>query len=171
MIPEFTFEIPNSKDLQQKLVRGYGDNFDEHMAHHPLLTIRTIRHCVTKNFNIDVKTFEAIEHNSFRINTVNIMAVREELEQILLSPRPAIGIQMMYESTLLLEMLPDIVQLTKQFDADQNNYYEITVQRLAESDNTIQARWKTLLMFVPPARAKKILQNFLYSEEFIVTLL
>jgi len=96
------------KDLENKIVRTVG-NPDERFNEDALRLMRAVRIAGQIGFNIEEKTLESIQKNAKLINNIAGERVRDELFKILLSPIPSRGIELLQQSGLLAEIMPELV--------------------------------------------------------------
>jgi len=95
------------KDLENKIVRTVG-NPDERFKEDALRLMRAVRIAGQIGFNIEEKTLESIQKNAKLINNIAGERVRDELFKILLSPTPSNGIELLRQSGLLAEIMPEL---------------------------------------------------------------
>ncbi len=96
------------KDLQDKLIRTVG-NPDERFAEDALRLMRAVRIAGQIGFKIEEKTLGSIQKNSKLINNIAGERIRDELFKILLSSTPSTGVELLRESGLLAEIMPELV--------------------------------------------------------------
>ena len=105
------FEIADyfdgQKDLKNKLIRAVGDA-SERFNEDALRMMRAIRFSVTLGFEIEKKTFQAIEKNAENLKFISPERIRDEFAKIILSPTPARGIELLREVGILKIILPEI---------------------------------------------------------------
>lgn len=97
------------KDLQNKLIRTVG-NPDERFKEDALRLMRAVRIATQINFEIEEKTFESIRKNSKLINNIAWERIRDELFKILVSENTVKGIELLKESGLLKEIIPELLE-------------------------------------------------------------
>ena len=95
------------KDLADKLVRTVG-NPDERFREDALRLMRAVRIAGQIGFNIEEKTLESIKRNAKLIINIAGERIRDELFKILLSPTPSKGIELLRQSGLLAELMPEL---------------------------------------------------------------
>jgi putative nucleotidyltransferase with HDIG domain len=95
-------------DLEGKIVRTVG-NPDERFGEDALRMIRAVRIAGQIGFSVEEKTMESIQKNAKLINNVAGERIRDELFKILLSPTPSRGIELLKESELLAEIMPELL--------------------------------------------------------------
>jgi poly(A) polymerase len=97
-------------DLQTRLLKAIGDpsrRFEEDK----LRMLRAVRFATTLGFTVDPVTWEAIKRHAPEIHAVSAERIREELVKILLSPNRLQGFDLLDESGLLKEILPEMEDL------------------------------------------------------------
>src|SRR6195952_5367342 len=88
------------KDLEQKLIRTPLDPA-ETFSDDPLRMLRAIRFASQLNFIIDMAALDAIKGNTNRITIISQERITEELNKIILSPKPSIGFKYLFDTGLL----------------------------------------------------------------------
>lgn len=94
-------------DLGKKIIRAVGDA-DERFSEDALRMMRAIRFSVTLGFEIEEKTFLAIEKNSDNLKFISPERIRDEFSKIILSPTPAKGIELLEKAGILKIILPEV---------------------------------------------------------------
>lgn len=97
------------EDIEKKVIRTVSvRSIDQD----PLRMLRAIRYlCTLDGFALDDKLKEEISSKKEQVIKVPGERIKMELDQILLSPQPTIGINFLYESSLLLTLMPDLKKL------------------------------------------------------------
>ena len=138
---------------------------DKTFSDDPLRMMRAIRFACQLNFRIDPLTFDSIKNNSDRINIVSIERIVVELNKILTSEKPSIGLQLLYDSGLLLKFFPELHNL-KGVDVKDNNEhkdnFDHTIQvvdKVSNNSDNIFLRWAALLHDIAKPVTKR------YSED------
>ncbi|HOR02359.1 MAG TPA: HD domain-containing protein [Candidatus Woesebacteria bacterium] len=96
------------KDLENKLVKTVGDP-DQRFAEDGLRLMRAVRIASQLGFEIEEKTLKSIQKNAKLINNISGERVRDELFKLLLSPTPSVGIELLRQSGLLKEIMPELL--------------------------------------------------------------
>ncbi len=96
------------KDLENKLIRTVG-NPDERFGEDALRLIRAVRIAGQIGFKIEEKTLESIKKNAHLIKNIAGERIRDELFKILLSSTPSEGIELLRESGLMAEIMPELI--------------------------------------------------------------
>ncbi|MGQ9645485.1 MAG: CCA tRNA nucleotidyltransferase [Thermodesulfobacteriota bacterium] len=94
------------EDIQRKVIRTVSKySIDQD----PLRMLRAIRYvCALDGFVLDPQLKEEIFQKRERVQHLPGERIKMELDHILLSPKPALGLRTLYESGLLLTLFPDL---------------------------------------------------------------
>lgn len=107
------------KDLKNKIIRTVG-NPEERFSEDALRMLRAVRFACVLNFRIEEKTREAIKKNSFWMEAVSQERIRDEFVKIIMSDRPADGIELLRELNLLKYVLPELLD---NYGVSQNKHH------------------------------------------------
>jgi putative nucleotidyltransferase with HDIG domain len=102
--------VGGQQDLAAKLLRAIGNPLDR-FREDRLRMLRAVRFATTLGFDLDGPTWRAVCENAPHIHEVSAERIREELMKILISPRRVRGFDLLDESGLLREILPEIEAL------------------------------------------------------------
>ena len=97
-------------DLHARLVRAIGEP-SVRFTEDKLRMLRAVRFAARLGFAIERRTMEAIEQQAENICVVSAERVREELTKILTEGGARRGFELLYESGLLAQVLPEITRL------------------------------------------------------------
>ena len=131
----------------------------------PLRMLRAIRFATQLSFNIESKSFEAIQSNHQRIDIVSKERIVVELHKILESPIPSIGFKLLEKSGLLNKILPELTALKGIDDIEgqrhKDNFYHTleVVDNIAKHTDNVWLRWTALLHDIGKAPTKKFSQK------------
>ena len=148
------------EDLSNKLIRTPLDP-DITFSDDPLRMLRAIRFASQLRFNIVPETYEAIVRNAYRLEIISAERIAEEMNKILLSSQPSIGIKLLEESGLLKLFLPQIVDLKgieKRGDHGHKDNFLHTlevVDKVAMVSNNLWLLWAALLHDIAKPRTKR----------------
>ena len=138
------------QDLADRLIRTPLDP-DTTYADDPLRMFRAIRFASQLSFTIVPESIDSIGRNRERIKILSAERIIEELNKIILSPKPSVGLYLL-ESTGLLEIFfPQLVNLRGVKSVEGRGHkdnFAHTLQVLdnvAEKSNDLWLRWAALL--------------------------
>lgn len=151
-------------DLKSKCIRTPLDP-DITYSDDPLRMMRAIRFAAQLNFTIEEKSFEAINRNAKRINIVSKERVLDELNKIILSPKPSIGFDLLEKSGLLPHIFPQLLDLKgvdiRKGVAHKDNFYHTleVLDNLALYSNDLWLRWAALLHDIAKPATKRFIDG------------
>lgn len=151
-------------DLKSKCIRTPLDP-DITYSDDPLRMMRAIRFAAQLNFTIEEKSFEAINRNAKRINIVSKERVLDELNKIILSPKPSIGFDLLEKSGLLPHIFPQLLDLKgvdiRKGVAHKDNFYHTleVLDNLAIYSNDLWLRWAALLHDIAKPATKRFIDG------------
>ncbi len=102
--------IEGRNDIERRLIRTIGDP-DERFAEDHLRMLRAVRFSATLGFTLEPATLDAIRRQASSIRRISAERIREELNRILTSVRARVGVELLAESGLLAEILPEVLAL------------------------------------------------------------
>ena len=106
-----------TEDLKNKIIRSVGLP-EKRFSEDALRMLRAIRFSCKLNFSIEEATFNAIKVKSSSINDISVERLRDELNKILVSDKPSLGIEKLKQTNLLVHILPELIPT---IDFDQRN--------------------------------------------------
>lgn len=107
------------EDLEKKIIRTVGLPEDR-IAEDALRMMRAIRLAVQLSFKIEKNTFKAIKTNAKNLKYVSPERIREEFEKIILSKTPAQGVELLIETGLIDNIIPELKETV---DVRQNYHH------------------------------------------------
>jgi poly(A) polymerase len=138
------------KDLQEGIIRTPLDP-DKTYADDPLRMIRAIRFASQLSFRIVDESLLSIRKNRERIKILSKERITEEINKILLSPKPSVGFYLLDQTGLLDLILPQIVKLKGVENVEGKGHKENfshtlqVLDNLAENSDNLWLRWSALL--------------------------
>lgn len=148
------------EDLQRKIIRTPLDP-DTTYSDDPLRMIRAIRFATQLSFTIVPESLESIKRNRGRLQILSIERITEELNKIMLSPKPSIGFRLLDETDLLFLILPELTNLkgaeTLEGRGHKENFSHSlqVLDNLSEKSDNLWLRWAALLHDVGKSATKK----------------
>lgn len=117
----------------------------------PLRMMRAVRFASQLQFTIDGETFEAIKTDKDRIRIVSKERISDELNKIVLSPKPSVGFELLYKSGLLQLIFPQMVALAGAEYIDghghKDNFYHTlqVLDNISAKTGDLWLRWAAIL--------------------------
>jgi len=148
------------QDMEDLLIRTPLDP-DITFSDDPLRMLRAIRFASQLGFFIYPETFDAIARNKNRIEIISKERIVDELNKIVLSPRPSIGFDLLDKTGLLEIILPELVALkgieTKEGIGHKDNFSHtlMVLDNLARTSDNLWLRWAALFHDIGKPRSKR----------------
>jgi len=99
--------VGGQDDLQSKVIRAIGDP-DRRFTEDKLRMLRAVRFAARFEFEIEAETFRAIRHHVAEIHQVSPERLREELTKLLTEGAARRAFELLDETWLLQQVLPEI---------------------------------------------------------------
>ncbi len=138
------------KDIENKIIQTPLDPLQT-FSDDPLRMMRAIRFAAQLDFRISDTTFAAIQKDAERIKIVSQERITDELNKIMLSPKPSIGLDLMSKSGLMQIILPSMMALhgAEYMDGKghKDNFYHTlqVIDNISKNTNDLFLRWAALL--------------------------
>ena len=148
------------QDLKSKVIRTPLDP-DITYSDDPLRMMRAIRFATQLNFTIEKASLDAITKNKERIKIITNERIVVELNKILESDVPSIGLLLLEETGILEYILPELTALKgideKEGQRHKDNFYHTleVVDNIAPQTDNLWLRWAALLHDIGKAPTKK----------------
>lgn len=152
------------EDLKNRIIRTPLEP-DKTFSDDPLRMMRAIRFATQLNFHIEPATFESVARNKDRIGIISKERIADELNKIMLSPKPSIGFKLLDECGLLELIFPLLANLkgveTKENKAHKDNFYHSlkVLDNIAQNTNSLWLRWAALLHDIAKPLTKKFIRG------------
>ncbi len=163
------------EDLHNRIIRTPLDP-DTTYSDDPLRMIRAVRFASQLGFSIVPESLESIKRNRKRLEILSIERISEEMHKILLSPKPSVGLQLLYDTGLLEEFFPQLCKLAGVENVDgrghKDNFAHTlqVVDNVASKSDNLWLRWAALLHDIAKPATKKFEEGIgwtFHGHEFI----
>ena len=138
------------EDLKNKIIKTpldpnitYSDD--------PLRMMRAVRFASQLSFSIEENSLKAIRENKQRIEIISKERIADELNKIILSPKPSVGFELLFQTGLLALIFPQMVKLHgvdyvgKKGHKD-NFYHTLQVlDNVCKKSDNLWLRWSAIL--------------------------
>jgi poly(A) polymerase len=147
-------------DLKQQLIRTPGEPAIT-FSDDPLRMMRAIRFAAQLNFRIHPVTFRAIREQRDRITIISQERITDELNKIILSPKPSVGFKLLFDSKLLDLIFPQMVELAGAEFVDglghKDNFYHTlqVLDNVASRTDNLWLRWAAILHDIAKPATKR----------------
>jgi poly(A) polymerase len=161
---EITDPFNGIEDLHYRTIRTPLDP-DITFSDDPLRMMRAIRFASQLDFIIDDECFEAIKRNKHRIEIISAERIHTELNKILLSKQPSIGLKLLFDSELLEIIFPELYNLagvSTQAGVKHKDNFLHTIQvvdNVAKNSDNLWLRWAALLHDIAKPKTKKYVEG------------
>ena len=99
--------VGGEADLRARLIRTIGSPAERFAEDH-LRLLRAVRFAAQLGFQIEAKTFQALEAHAPKIQGISAERIREELIKLFSPPHAARGLELLQQSGLLEQVLPEL---------------------------------------------------------------
>jgi tRNA nucleotidyltransferase (CCA-adding enzyme) len=144
------------EDLESGTLKAVGRP-EERFHEDALRLMRIIRFASRYGFKLDPDTEKAIKRNAERLRYVSSERIKDELDGILLTPKPSVGIQMLHDLGLLKIILPEVDVLDsvpQQSPWHHKNVFGHTMDVVDGTPARLDVRWATLLHDIGKEKAR-----------------
>lgn len=147
-------------DLEELTIRTPLDP-DITFSDDPLRMMRAIRFASQLGFFIDTETFDAIHRNRERIKIISRERIADELNKIVLSPKPSLGFNLLDKAGLLELIFPELCALkgveTKEGIGHKDNFAHtlMVLDRLSKTSDSLWLRWSAVLHDIAKPATKR----------------
>lgn len=152
------------KDIQNRALRTPLEP-DQTFSDDPLRMMRAVRFATQLRFFIEPEIHFSIKRMAERIEIISMERVRDELNKILASPKPSIGLSILEEVGLMKLVIPEISRLKGVEQIGKHHHKDVFHHTLKVVDNSAKSsepdqngmilRWAALFHDVAKPRTKK----------------
>jgi poly(A) polymerase len=148
------------EDLKKGIIRTPLDP-DITYSDDPLRMMRAIRFATQLGFTIEQRSLEAITNNKNRIKIVSKERITDELNKMILAPKPSVGFKLLFDTALLHLIFPEMVKLhgtetIKGLSHKDNFYHTLEVlDNVAGKSDNLWLRWAAILHDIAKPATKR----------------
>lgn len=163
------------EDIENKILRTPLDP-DITFSDDPLRMMRAIRFASQLGFEIQASALEAINRNAHRIEIVSAERIVEELNKLILSPKPSVGFKLLFNTGLLKLIFPEFLELKGAEYIDgrghKDNFFHTleVLDNLSKNTDNLWLRWAAILHDIAKPQTKKFVKGMgwtFHSHEFV----
>lgn len=133
---------------------------DQTYSDDPLRMLRAIRFASQLHFKIEELSFDAIQRNKDRLEIVSAERINVELNKIIASPQPSVGLELLFLTGIMKLVLPEVdaLQGVEEIGGQthKDNFYHTieVVDNISETTDNLWLRWAALLHDIgkPPTK-------------------
>lgn len=155
-------------DMQKQLLRTPLDP-DVTFSDDPLRMMRAARFASQLQFAVEPRAIEAMKRMASRIAIISQERVTDELLKILASPKPSVGLTILYETGLLQHVFPevhnlagiDLVQVGEQEYRHKDVFWHTlqVVDNVAAMSDNVWLRFATLMHDIAKPKTKRFVRG------------
>jgi putative nucleotidyltransferase with HDIG domain len=152
------------EDINNKVIRTPLDpliTFDDD----PLRIMRAFRFASQLQFYIEQATFEAAVNKAERLKIISQERITDEFLKILASPKPSIGLELLFNSGVMAIVFPEIAQLAG-VDQRQDHHHKdvflhtcIVVDNIANMTDNLWLRFAALVHDIAKPATKRFVEG------------
>ncbi len=127
----------------------------------PLRMMRAIRFASQLGFHIEDRSYQAIKDHAERLKIVSQERITDELNKIILSPKPSVGFKLLFKTGLLHQFFPKMVALhgvdVKNGIGHKDNFYHTlqVLDNVADRSDDLWLRWSAILHDIAKPATKR----------------
>lgn len=127
----------------------------------PLRMLRAVRFAAQLNFDIDADTFFALSEHAARLQIISAERIIDEVNKIIMTPKPSYGFKLLFASKLLHEFFPEMVELQGVDSVDDKSHKDNFYHTLQVLDNVCQVtedlwlRWAAIMHDIAKPATKR----------------
>lgn len=146
-------------DLAEKKIRAVG-NPSLRFAEDKLRLLRAVRFAANLGFTMEPETWHALQAQAATIHLVSIERIRDEMDRIWSGPAPAVGLDLLDQSGLLTQILPEVsalhgVEQPREFHPEGDVFVHTRLLLEQLHDAPLPLAWAALLHDVGKPRTRK----------------
>ncbi|MCX7834942.1 MAG: CCA tRNA nucleotidyltransferase [bacterium] len=148
------------KDLQNRTLRTPLDPVKT-FSDDPLRLMRAVRFAAKLSFEIEPTTLEGMKQSAERIQIVHQERITEEFLQLMKSPKPSLGLQILFQTGILHFIIPELVELKGVDQKGQHGHKDVwehtlkVLENASEMTDDITIRLAALFHDIAKPKTKK----------------
>ncbi|HVU69161.1 MAG TPA: HD domain-containing protein [Ktedonobacteraceae bacterium] len=151
-------------DLAAGLLRAVGGEPEKRFAEDPLRLLRAVRFAAQLNFKIEPATTHAILQQAATLQKISRERIRDEMNKLLLSDYPALGLDLLVELHLMTWIIPEVMELKGVGQqatprAHSKDVYAHVLRVVERSSPGLSTRWSALLHDIAKPRTRTVEDN------------
>jgi poly(A) polymerase len=147
-------------DLEARVLRAVGDDPGQRFADDPLRLLRAVRFAAQLDFTIEPHTMEAIVSQAATLEKISRERIRDELNKLLISPRPMVGLRLAVDLGLMSHISPEVMELRgvsqRTSPVQSKDVYEHVLRVVQNSPPRLTSRWAGLLHDIAKPRTRSV---------------
>lgn len=149
------------QDLEAHLLRAVGDEPEKRFAEDPLRLMRAVRFAAQLNFTIESGTTHSILQQAETLQKISRERIRDEMNKLLLSDHPALGLDLLVELGLMKWIIPEVLELKgvsqqPQRGGHSKDVYAHVLRVVERSSPGLHTRWSALLHDIAKPRTHSV---------------
>lgn len=147
-------------DMEAKIIRT-PLNPDITYSDDPLRMMRAIRFATQLNYSIEPESLNSIAKNKERIKIISKERIADELNKIILAPKPSIGFKLLFDTGLLHHIFPQMVLLhgveKREGKGHKDNFYHTleVLDNICKTTDDLWLRWAAILHDIAKPQTKR----------------
>ncbi len=152
------------QDLKKQLIRTPVDPLQT-FEDDPLRMMRAIRFATELQFDIEEQTYKEIEKMAGRIEIISQERITEELNKIVLAPKPSLGFAMLFKTGLLHHFFPEMTKLhgveeVRGVRHKDNFWHTLKVlDNVAKVSDNLWLRWAAIMHDIAKPATQKFVKG------------
>ena len=149
------------QDLEAHLLRAVGNEPDKRFDEDPLRLLRGVRFAAQLDFTIESETRRSITRQAIKLQKISRERIRDEMNKLLVSGKPAKGLDLLVELGLMEWIVPEVLALRgvsqQALKAIHTKDVYAHVLRVVErSSPRLICRWSALLHDIAKPRTRTV---------------
>lgn len=149
------------QDLETHVLRAVGNEPDKRFAEDPLRILRAVRFAAQLNFAIEPGTTHSILQQASTLQKISRERIRDEMNKLLLSDHPALGLDLLVELRLMSWIIPEVLELKGVHQQGQKashskDVYAHVLRVVERSSPGLHTRWSALLHDIAKPRTRSV---------------